>query len=234
MMDPGNAGWREFWLDRARASQEQLGWDGVFLDNVSASRDKLERLGFEPVAYPDDASLQTTVEGFLAYLSTSYFGPRRRPLYANIIDVRDASVWFRYLAYLDGAMEEAFAVGWGNDYLTTTEWEEQASRIEKTQMLGKHVILVSNGPKNDLAREEFAFASYLLVNQGRASFRYTNSDSYDEIWLYDNYQAALGQAMGPRYRSGDSWQRDYSKGKVVVDPLAHQATISVYQTSPNR
>ena len=39
-MDPGNAGYRWFWLRRAMTLQSQFGWDGLFLDNVDASRAK--------------------------------------------------------------------------------------------------------------------------------------------------------------------------------------------------
>lgn len=223
MMDPGRPGWHNFWLRRARQSQEQLGWDGVFLDNVEASLTKRVRRDHLPAAYPDEASYQAAIEEFLNYIYSNYFKPEKRPLYANIIEVEDPDVWFRYLQYLDGAMEEAFAVGWENGYRSVSSWEEQLVRAEKTQALGKHIILVSQGAEDDHERQQFAFASYLLVNMGQASFRY--GSKYDEAWLYSNYNLDLGRPLGARYREGEVWRRDFTNGSVSVDPAAHTATI---------
>lgn len=227
IMDSGSQGWLDFWLERARLSQEALSWDGVFLDNIEASLAKRESLGQLPAAYPDDASYQQAIENSLQYLYLTYFKPQGRPLYANIIALRDPEVWFRYLQYLDGAMLEAFAVGWDDDYLSPEAWEAQMTMIEKTQLLGKAVILVAQGEQGDLKRQEFALASYLLVNNGLASFRYAHHDDYNKTWLYDNYQLDLGAPLGPRYQQGEEWRRDFARGVVTVDPRHRQARIEV-------
>ena len=96
---------------------------------------------------------------------------------------------------------------------------------EQTQTMGKFIVLVSQGTKDNLELQKFSFASYLLVNQGRAAFRYANSQYYDEAWLYDNYTLQLGQAQGNRYRQGDAWRRDFSNGFVIVNPETHEVQI---------
>jgi hypothetical protein len=226
-MDPGNQEYREFWLARARKTQEELGWDGLFIDNVEASLDKMHRMGVTPAKYPDDASYQAAIEGFLKYLYTSYFNPQGHSMLANVIEANDRDIQKRYLTYLDGAMMEAFAVGWDNDYISASAWEDQMDFTEKAQAQNKSLILVSQGARDDSKREEFALASYLLISGGKASFRYTYyNDNYDEIWLYDNYQYNLGEPLGPRYQDGSTWRRDFSGGTVTVDPSKHTATIS--------
>lgn len=226
MMDPGHPEWRAFWLERARQSQESLGWDGVFLDNVEASLSKRVRRGAVPAAYSDDASYQAAIEGFLDYLYTNYFQPRGRPLFANIIELDNAEVWTRYLRHLDGAMIEAFAVGW-DDYRSPGHWEEQLRLVELAQSLGKRMVLVSQGTRDDTAREMFAFASYLLVANGGTSFRYTHSSAYEELWVYSNYLLELGEPLGPRYSEGGIWRRDFAGGTVSVDPESHRAGITI-------
>ena len=226
VMDPGNPGWRAFWLERARESQETLGWDGVFLDNVEATLIKRKRRGALPAAYPTDTSYQAAIEGFLAYLYSEYFQPEGRPLYANIIEVNEPEIWFRYLRYLDGGMIEDWAVDWYDNYLTSTLWEQHLQRAEQTQAQGKHVILVSQGQQNDERRQTFAYASYLLIAAEGASFRYTHSDKYDEPWLYENYELELGEPLGPRYLEDyGTWKRDFTNGSVRVDLTSHSATI---------
>ncbi len=226
LMDPGKPGWRAFWLERARQFQEQFGWDGIFLDNVAASRYNLIQRGFFPAPYPDEVSYQSAVADFLKYLASQYFHPAGRPVLGNIILLQDPAVWFRYLEYLDGVMEEAFAVGWHDDYLPRAEWEAQMNRIEEAQSRGKQVILVAQGAQDDTARQQFSFASYLLVNSGRASFRYTHQNAYEEVWLYPDYQLDLGSPLGPRYRSGSGWRRDFTKEIVFVNPDTHAASIA--------
>lgn len=226
LMDPGHSGWRTFWLERARQSQEQLGWDGVFLDNVEASLAKRQRNGALPVKYPDDASYQAAVNGFLADIDNAYFSPQGRPLQANIIALKDPSIWFSYLEHLDGAMEEGWAVDWSSGYLTSAQWEEHISRVEKTTALGKQAVLVSQGSQNDAQRQAFAYASYLLVASDTASFRYAHSSSYHQAWVYSNYSLDLGGPVGPRYQSANVWRRDFTRGFVTVDPVTHTATIT--------
>lgn len=225
IMDPGNSGWRNYWLERAKTSQDVWKWQGVFLDNVEASLEKrLRYLGF-PRDYPDDASYQAVIEDNLRFLYTTYFQPSGRPLYANIISIKDPEVWFRYLQYLDGAMLENFAVGWNEDYKDVSDWETQMEIAEKTQALGKEIILVAQGTQFDHQRQTFALASYLLVNNGKAYFRYSNDLAYDQDWAYDNYFEPLGLPLGPRYPVGDSWVRDFQKGRVQVNPVLNSAGI---------
>ncbi len=229
MMDPGNAGWREFFLERAVEMQELYGWDGVFLDNVEASGDKIRRLGHSGLAdYPDDRSYQAEVEAFLDYLYNGYFSPEGRPMYANIIEVREPATWFSYLRYLDGAMDEAWGVGWPDEYFQPADWLARLERAEQSQLQGKHVVLVSQGERTDLDRQRFAFASYLLINNGNASFRYANYDGYyEQVWLYDTYNLPIGLPTGQRECVFDAlcWRR-FENGWVLVFPGRHQAVIS--------
>jgi hypothetical protein len=228
MMDSGNSGWLGFWLERAQFLQENYHWDGIFIDNVEASLSKSSEWGSKPAKYPDDASYQAVIENALKYLYTGYFHPKGKPMYANIIALEDPQVWFRYLQYLDGAMLENFATGWASGTgLSPLEWEQQMQMVSQTQALGKTVILVAQGEQNDLQREDFALASYLLVNDGLAYFRYTNSNHYEEVWTYANYSQDIGTPLGPRYKDAKVWKRDFTKGIVTVDPEAQTATITI-------
>ncbi len=228
LMDPGNPEWRAFWLERVRQDQQALGWDGVFLDNVEASLAKFERLGIRLQDYPTAQSYQDEVSEFLTFLDTSFFEPASRPLFANIVEVQNSDVWLRYLDRLDGVMDEGWVVDWSVEYLKPEQWETHLRRAEEAQIRGKQVILVSQGAQGDIARQRFAFASYLLVSSTQAHFRYTHADEYDEVWLYSNYDLDLGLPLGPRYRQGNVWQRDFTRGSVSVDPYEREATITLY------
>lgn len=231
-MDPGNAGWRSFFVSRLIEANQARGWSGVFLDNVEASLSKMQRDGITPARYSSDASYQTAVQGFLQYLYVNYSQVYNRPVLANIIErsSSDETTWFNYMQYLSGAMQECWSVGWSStSYLSTTAWNYDMALAERTQSQGKILIAIAQGDQADTSREKFAFASYLLVSNGKASFRYANSSVYSQVWLYNNYSVQLGTPLGARYQSGTTWRRDFTNGYVIVDPTNHTATIS---TSP--
>ena len=107
-------------------------------------------------------------------------------------------------------MLENFATGWPTDAgLSDAEWEQQMQMAEQAQALGKTVILVSQGSQYDQQREEFALASYLLVSDGLAYFRYTNQNNYEEIWNYANEKTDLGKPLGPRYQVGQAMEKGF-------------------------
>ncbi len=89
------------------------------------------------------------------------------------------------------------------------------------------MILVSRGNQSNTDLQQFAFASYLLIANGNAVFRYTDPDSYGEPWIYSDYQVDLGNPLGNRYRSNLSWRRDFARGYVIVNPWTHSAQIMV-------
>jgi hypothetical protein len=228
-MDPGNQGFREFWLERARALQDNYNWDGIFLDNAEGSLNKFRRLGVQPAKYADDAAYQAAFEEFLSYIYQNYFHPQGKLAIANIVSMNDFVPWFRYQQYLDGAMLEDFAMDWSTGYLSPSAWDAQLTAVEEALAANKRLILISQGDKNDLTRQNFAFGSYLLVNNGNAAFRYADADDYGEFRFYGNYRSNIGIPLGLRYKTGNTWRRDFSNGYVIVDPAKHTAEIFVNQ-----
>ena len=225
VMDPGNTEWRAFFLEKVKNFQQDEGWQGLFLDNVDAGIGRFEKMLLLLDEYGDDSSYQNAVKSFLEYLYTSYFKPSGKLLFANIPYLKDYNVWFEYLAYLDGAMLEAFAADWDNGYLSKEEWLEQLTLAEETQALGKIILLVTQGDINDQQRMQFGLASFLLVNSGGAYFRYSDHDAYRDLWWYPQFEIDLGQPLGPRYPDGSQWRRDFEKGFVTVNPEKYTAVI---------
>ena len=166
------------------------------------------------------------MEGFLAYLDQNYFTPENRPVIANIISTQDTQVFFRYLKYLDGAMLENFAVDWYG-YYSAKEWEEQINLITKIQSMKKSALLVAQGTEDDLQKQQFAFASYLLLTDGNTSFRYADGDAYGEPWWYTNYEVDLGKPLGLLYSKEGIWIRDFEHGRVTVNPSNRTGEISI-------
>ena len=217
VMDPGNPDWQSFFQDRITGFQKDGGWKGIFLDNVDASLGRYTALGNLLNQYPDDKSFQDAIAAHLAKLSNDLRDKQHKLVFANITYLREPEVWLRYLAYLDGAMMEAFAADWDNGYISELEWLSQLEIAEKTQTKGKTIILVTQGGPDDRRRMLFGLASFLLVNNGQAYYRYSNDEAYRKVWWYPEFNIDLGQPLGPRYKLEGSWRRDFENGSVKVD-----------------
>jgi len=227
LMDPGNTDWQSFYIDRVRQTQADPNWDGVFLDNVPVTLAFREKSGSLPAAYPDDVSYQNAVQVFLKFLYEGFFQPENKLMFANLVSRRDDAVWATQLNYLDGVMHEGWAIDWPDGYRPLDVWEKHMTLAEQTQASGKTIILVSQGNNDDIDLQQFAFASYLLINNGNAFFRYANSDKYREVWLYEDYAVKLGSPLGPRYLDADTWRRDFTNGNVTVNPETHEVEINI-------
>lgn len=226
-MDPGNAEWRAFWVQRVKAANTN--WDGVFLDNLDLSLVEQEQAGVSIPKYPSDAAYTDALAGFVKYIYDNYRIIVGKPVQANLVNgtsTRDARD--KYLPYLDGAMEEAWSVGWSTAYLSASTWSAHLARVDRLTDLGKSVVLVAQGNQSDAARQAFAFASYLLVAAPNVSFRYANYTAYGVPYMYSNYGSKIGTPLGTRYALGDgSVRRDYTLGCVVVNPTTRVAQIIV-------
>lgn len=228
-MDPSNAGWREFWLERTRMVMDQ-GWNGVFMDNMDGGLARFRRLGQMPAVYPDDEALQSAYSDFAQYVANAYFRPNGYKMMANITETSwSNSGWMRYLDNLDGMMEEGFGVDWETGYLDREQWEYQLNNFETLQANGKEILYVAQGNHDDHGRQAFAYASYMLVANGVSTFRYTHYNVYEQPWLYDNYSIVLGAPLGTRYQEGSDWVRDFANGKIIVNPDAHTAVFQMNQ-----
>jgi hypothetical protein len=228
-MDPGSEGYRHFFLERVRELHETHGWDDLFLDNVEASPFKMVKDGTTLLKYPDAQSYADAVEGFLNNLRQGYFEPRGKKIYGNIVSLDDDHVFDQYIQHLDGAMIESFATDWEDGFRDPDDWEEQMDQVQNGLSQGKTLILVAQGTQGDMALQKFAYASYLLLADGNAVFRYTNSDNYRDLWWYENYELDLGPPLGARYEKNGGWRRDFTNGYVTVNPESNQAEIVVNQ-----
>jgi len=230
-MDPGNPDFRAFWLERARELQENYGWEAVFIDNAFATLGHFKNIGMLPQKYKTDQEYRDAVIGFLNFLRVNYFLPAGRPMFANVAATQDyGGIWREFLAPLEGMMVENFAAGWLGTTKSRTEWEVQMDALEEAYRRGKTTVLVSQGEQNDLNRQMFSFASYLLIANEHAFFRYAKSGAYSQMWLYDNYDVNLGAPLSARYRQGDTWRRDFLNGYVIVNPGTLGSEIVLHPT----
>lgn len=232
LMNPGDPDWRAFAWSRLKHIKADWAYDGIWLDNVDLdlSRSWREVTNSDGTVkeYENDEQWREAVKGALSglrqELGTDY------PIWANLVGGGlGATSWDPYAPYLDGAMDESFSVRWIDQWRTTEQWQGQIERATRWLNMGKGLVMVGQGPKDDTQRLDFTLASYLLVANGDAFYRYTRFDSYYEsLWLYPEFDTArsLGAPLGPcKEITPGVWRRDFAGGYVEVNPTDHTGRL---------
>jgi hypothetical protein len=232
LMNPADPGWRAFYDGRMQQARATWGYDGVYLDNLDFDLDRarldMQNSDGQVREYATDEAWRAAVVGWLAGLRAAVGSWQ---LWANLFsrDITETG-WDAYAPYLDGAMDESFAVSWLDKWRAPDVWAAELARAAHWQAQGKDLVLVGQGAREDTARLDFTLASYLLVAQpGQAFYRYTRYDSYySAFWSFPEYATArqLGVPVGPRteIRPG-VWRRDFTAGYVEADATAHTGRL---------
>jgi hypothetical protein len=211
LMNPASSGWRSFVVERLRWALANWGYDGIFVDNLwHAPLAKLTDVcGGAPRELASDAAWRRA--------STALVGALRRLGYPVWANTDGPGLYGRHL---DGWMFEAFAGGWDGAYQTERDTLEVLALADRDAREGKHVLLVAQGERDDLARVRYSLTAYLLVAGPTVSFRYSSVDgrAYESLWRYPEYELSLGTPVGPRrFVSGSLWRREFEDGYVEVD-----------------
>lgn len=234
-MNPGNAGLRNWMAQRmAQVLSGERSFDGIFLDNVELSLEKVEReLALSNGAtaeYADDAGYRSAWVGYLNQLSNA-IRPNKQ-IWGNMIaDPYDGSAWDAYMDYLDGGLAEAFAAGWPGSRFSATRWERHMQQIAKVLARGKSVTGVTQGERGSNALVDFGVGSYMLIAQGnRTFFRYSQYADYGEWYQSRTFDYDFGNPMAERYKQSDGrWRRDFEHGSVIVDPKNQTAEFITHE-----
>ena len=183
-INPASPGWRAFYLARLKShlygdeANAPLGYDGFFFDNVElgsrTSQDELRNSDGRIREFEDEAEFRAAWRGWLEYMRDG-LGPGV-PLWGNMVAGRHKSdEWNEYLPFLDGGMNESFATG----YRGLTR-EQQTNDLEQAEYVlgqGKGFYAIGQGDQDDLQKQQFALASFLLITQPDQPFyfRYTRA-----------------------------------------------------------
>lgn len=239
-MNPGNPGLRAWMAQRMAQALQPDGdvFNGVFLDNVELSLEKVERelklSDGKTQEYADDAGYRSAWVGYLKQLSDT-LRPGKQ-IWGNMIaDPYDGSAWDAYMDYLDGGLAEAFAAGWPRSRFSPARWERHMQQISKVLARGKAVVGVTQGEKGSNGLMDFGVGCYLLVAQGeRTFFRYSQYADYGNWYQSQSFEYDLGNPLGERFQQRDgTWRRNFEQGYVVVDPKNRTAEIKTGSSGTN-
>jgi len=193
-------------------------WDGVFYDEVN---DSISWLGDLELARSNGNVDHSWVEAY-----TDLFKNTRAQVGANKIIISNGSSYSGHAPYINGRMFESFPTPWEGD----GTWESVMERyltLEKT--VGYDPVLIldadtgNTGNQEDYAHMRFGLTS-MLLGDGYYGFDF-GTNSHAQIWRYDEYDAFIGEAKGdPSEETSGVWERDFTNGKVVVNPTNETIT----------
>ena len=226
LMDPGNAGWRD-WLVAKVSQRLNAGYDGVFLDLCSPTPSGYTAI---PAKYSGNyGSWRNDINGLIDYIKGKF--PN-----AEIIT---NSIWqgCKYYANAspnpiddnaeDGTEVEGFIYGNGSGPTeSVSNWLQEVQIVGKLGGEGKAVLARtglsgtdSHSPKQLLA---YSVATFLLGKNSSSSYfsfcSFKSEPGFDIDYLASVYDLPLGDATGAYYQKGVAYRRDFTNGKVIVNP----------------
>lgn len=222
MMDLGNPQWQEFWIQETLNDVKEGLWDGVFVDDAltNLKAHDLPRLQ----NYPDDASLQSAVYGFLkkAYAA---FRAEGKLMLANVSNSYDYPGLFeRWLEVTDGIMEEHCSGDswtWGPHV-----GEAQFEAMQTARAADKWYLCMTYGFWEDDERMGLSLATYLVGSGGKTGWSYRpDRESPKRIPVDPDWIQDIGAPIEDPYHDGGVWSRGFEGGTLFVNPAGRSRPI---------
>ncbi len=230
-MDPAAKGWGRYWVKQVLRTVSPLPYDGVHGD--LAYTDIGQATPEAKHKYPREEDFHSAQESFLASIH------RGLNQAGKTLILNNATMWSRIdpdyllkrrLHHCDGFNQQAVAMRWRNHPENRFVDEKHFARgmkIIEEAVRRKKIVMLGMQPSSDRNDIAYCVGCYLLVKND--PWVYLNIDwggKYKDMRrLFREYgdiiNADYGVPVGDRYKDGNLWKREYSKGVVVVDPVKH-------------
>ena len=244
-MDVGNTGWRNHYANYMKDKLEISLFDGVFADDVWDTF--FAGSGWNPWNVPiEDVPVEIKNRWHSDMLEMIRFckeSLREKLLIVNTSNNDD------YVYACDGKMEEGFAhPQWWPLEKFHDDWDDWKGKVESLKNIsqsGKYylaqggTIIPDNPTQAELDKVHdimiYCFASFLLgangeslLSAGRVTFGFNKIQSKDgSRGYYPEFDVSLGSSVGEYYSIGSVYARDFTGGKVLVNPTKTSHTVSL-------
>lgn len=229
LMDLDNAAWRSAWSNAVLQQLAHNDGDGLFADSFMVPN----FLGnWNPALPVVDVAFENAwtakLESFMTYMRARFAG--QYYLIPNVgwwVTTRDHTDF----SLADGVFIEGFA----NDVFEAfgeEGWTTQVDRLMGLIHVGRAVIGESYDAY-DPARRMFTLATYLLIKGDHTYLTYQTGQA-PEWW--PEYEVPIGSPLSPTPASSHAlfaqgvYQRDYSNGRVLVNPRGTTQVVDLGAT----
>ena len=234
-MDVGSLGWRQHYASLVNEYLSLYSFDGIFADDVWDS------FNFDAWTVPASEipaeigeNWHNDMLGMIEFVKESM---------GNKLLIVNTSNDGDYVYACDGKMEEEFVhpswypIDEFHDYYIN--WESKVNNLKALSQAGKYYLVLPGTiiPENPTAGEleevndmlVYCFASYLLGASGeKASFGFNGFYSNDgSQGYYEEFDVPLGSPLNTYYSMDSVYSRDFSNGKVLVNPATSSHTVNL-------
>jgi hypothetical protein len=223
VMNVGSPAYRAACVGHAITQAKHSGFDGIFMDGMTAWVGWTLPPGIRAPLYPNMASWQGAVTQFIAYLTAQAHAHGLLAV-ANLGGTRATpGLWQRWTGLLDGSEEESWTdagLGLANQIL---DWPAKLADIAWSEAHHKYALVHSYN--TTATGNEYGLASMLLVARGYSSYSTGNRNyAAPELWRGSYVTAGrLGAPTGSyRHLRNGLYLRRFVHGIVLVDPKAHR------------
>jgi hypothetical protein len=218
-MDVGSASYQNTWKQNVLADLEAYGWDGVLVDDTMYSP-RYHLCGRTLQKYPNDEAFGAATESFLANVGPSVTSSGHLFI-PNISDAYPTTVFARWVGYGSGAMKEWWVAD-NNGIHSDPGWGYGQKYLRVTEAQGKEFLGVTYGSTDNARLMRYARASFLLDSNGRGGALIYHAGTGVDPWSGD-WTVDVGEPEGPKYRVGQAWRRDFTRGTVLVNPSGDES-----------
>ncbi len=126
------------------------------------------------------------------------------------------------LQHIDGVLDEGGFTKYSQGYLTDEKWVQHVKFIQAVQAMHKPFYIVNQFPPPSVTTDEiqWALSSYLMSKENLSAVFISSRQAYGGDTRYDEYNAPIGKPINEMYLDQHVYWRDYSNGRVVVNPSA--------------
>lgn len=217
-MDVHSTCWKEYFLTQA-AQDMQFSFNGIMVDDMSAPR---ERFNPDLTSYTAD-QWHDYKKDFLNYLKTHSQG--KMVIYNGLYNNDDDSC-SDFLQVSDGGIKEGFIIKIAtyDKFISLEDWKTFLNFVISSVPESKLVVADCKFKKNLTSDNDrmFCFTSFLLINSSNIFYTFKNGN-LEEPQYYPEMNVTIGtpaetQNSLQAYYSNGVYVRNYSNGKVIVNP----------------
>lgn len=228
-------GWSEYLIDFINQYIVPLpNLDGIFFDMVG---DGISGVNGGDIDLDGDGARDDARAADAAWLErTKYLLERARARLPLRYLVINGSSNDALQGSVNGRMYETFSTPWE----AGGSWSAIMTKMEKNKPLNRQPELYifnantrNTGNRQDYRNMRFGLASSLLSDNIYFSFDY-GDESHHQVWWYDEYDANLGEPVGPAVSQGgrprfqaDVWRRDYAGGLALVNATSEAREVDL-------
>lgn len=137
------------------------------------------------------------------------------------------------VSHLDGVLDESGFTNYGLSYLTGEAWMQRIQFIDSVQHNHKPYYIINQFPSVNQPQLQWALATYLMCKGQTTALYISTIQGYGSDNWYNEYNAQIGTQISSMYQAQNVYWRNYSNGKVIVNPSAED-TYTVNIGVPSR